>query len=357
MRTISQYLLLLLFLWYPKFVFPGFFNDSCKDSVTINIVGVGDIMPGTNFPSAQYLPPGDNPNILIKKVKDYVAGADLSFGNLEGAFLNSGKVEKKCRDTTKCYAFRIPEKYVSILEDLGIDLVSLANNHIGDFGLPAKEKTMYLLDSLGIGYAGLEGFTYDIIKKDSITYGFCAFAPNKGTISIHDTNGAKAIVGMLEDSCDIVIVSFHGGAEGAKYEHVLRKEEMFYGENRGNVYEFAHAVVDAGADIVFGHGPHVTRSIDVYKNRMICYSLGNFFTYGRFNLNGPNGIAPVLSVHVNRKGEFLKGQIYPVYQTYRGDVLPDPQKRVIKRLQELLIADFPEVKITIDDNGNILYLH
>ena len=59
-----------------------------------------------------------------------------------------------------------------------------------------------------------------------------------------------------------------------KYQHVTREREYFYGENRGNVYEFSHAMIDAGADMIFGHGPHVARAIEVYKNRFYCLQLG-----------------------------------------------------------------------------------
>ena len=123
---------------------------------------------------------------------------------------------------------------------------------------------------------------------------------------------------MLADTCDIVIVSFHGGAEGADFQHVPKTNEMFHGENRGDVYNFAHTMIDNGADVVFGHGPHVTRAIEVYKDRFISYSLGNFCTYGRFNLAGPNGLAPIVKINVDTSGRFLSGRIIPVYQTMAG---------------------------------------
>ncbi|KKK93514.1 hypothetical protein LCGC14_2692140, partial [marine sediment metagenome] len=65
---------------------------------------------------------------------------------------------------------------------------------------------------------------------------------------------------------------------------MTRESEIYLGYDRGNIYEFAHMVVDAGADVVFGHGPHVTRAAEIYKDRFIIYSLGNFCTYRRFNL-------------------------------------------------------------------------
>ncbi|NLN30588.1 MAG: CapA family protein [Bacteroidales bacterium] len=249
----------------------------------------------------------------------------------------------------------MPERYAGALRVAGFDILSLANNHFGDFGPPSRRRTMELLDSLEIEYAGLIEKPWAIFTKDSVVYGFCAFAPNAGTVSIIDIPGAEALVRFLKDSCDIVIASFHGGAEGAEHQHVTRKEEMSYGESRGNVYEFSHRLVDAGADIVFGHGPHVTRAVEVYRERFIGYSLGNFCTYGRFNLSGPNGIAPVIKVNVDMTGRFLSARIIPVFQIYHGGVRVDPDKRVIRKIRDLTAMDFPESVIDISDDGEINY--
>ena len=140
------------------------------------------------------------------------------------------------------------------------------------------------------------------------------FSPHPGTMNIKNLDQVEEIVGKLDSICDIVIVSFHGGAEGAEHQHVTREDELYLGYNRGNIYEFAMRAVEAGADIVFGHGPHVTRAVQVYQNRLIMYSLGNFCTYARFNLRGPNGIAPMMNVSVDRDGNFLEAKIYPIRQ-------------------------------------------
>lgn len=312
-------------------------------------------MFGTTFPSARFLPAHDNPLVLLGDLADTLAKSDITFGNLEGSFLDEGEPAKKCRDTTICYLFRMPERYAGALAVAGFDILSLANNHFGDFGIPSRIRTMQLLDSLGIEYAGLIEKPYSIFSRGSLVYGFCAFAPNAGTVSIINIPEAEALVRKLKDTCDIVIVSFHGGAEGAEYQHVTRKEELFFGESRGNVYEFSHRMIDSGADVVFGHGPHVTRAIEVYRNRFIGYSLGNFCTYGRFNLSGPNGIAPVIILNINTSGKFLSGRIIPVFQVYNGGVRVDPEKRVIRKIKELTSADFPESVINISDNGEITY--
>jgi poly-gamma-glutamate capsule biosynthesis protein CapA/YwtB (metallophosphatase superfamily) len=234
--------------------------------------------------------------------------------------------------------------------------MSLANNHAGDFGEPGRKSSMKTLDVAGILHAGQMDHPVAIFKKDSITYGLAAFAPNSNCVSLNNLAGAKAIVAHLDSLVDIVIVSFHGGAEGAPYQNVPRTNELFHGENRGDVYKFSRALIDAGADIVFGHGPHVTRAVDVYKDRFISYSLGNFCTYRGISVSGVNGIAPIVKVFTDRQGKFYKAQITPTYQTYGTGVKVDPQKQVIRKIQELTKKDFPESSVHIDDNGLITYL-
>ena len=329
-------------------------GDSCMTAKRFVIAGVGDIMPGTSYPSPKYLPPDNNPYPLIENVADILREPDITFGNLEGSFLNEGEPLKKCRDTTNCYIFRIPEKYAGILSYAGFDLISIANNHFMDFGSQAAIRTMQLLDSLGIKYAGTEEVPYAIITRDSITVGFCAFSVNKGILNLNDYETAEKIVRKLDSECNIVIVSFHGGAEGAENQRVTRNREYFHGEDRGNVYEFAHKMINAGADVVFGHGPHVTRAIELYKDRLICYSLGNFCTYRRINVAGPNGIAPVVRVETDITGRFISGDIIPVYHDAERIVRYDPLKRAVFKIRELTLLDFPDTGIEITDDGKII---
>jgi len=330
-------------------------DSSFRLNRIVVVTGVGDIMFGTTFPSARFLPPHDNPLLLLGELADTLSFSDITFGNLEGSFLDNGAPAKKCRDTTICYLFRMPERYAGALAVSGFNILSLANNHFGDFGLPARTRTMQLLDSLEINYGGLIEKPYAIFSKDSLIYGFCAFAPNAGTLSINEIDEAVTIVSSLEDTCDIVIVSFHGGSEGSASQRVPKTMEMMFGESRGDVYNFAHRMIDAGADVVFGHGPHVTRAVEVYNERFISYSLGNFCTYGRFNLSGPNGIAPVVKLNVGTDGRFISGRIIPVFQTNGGGVRIDPEGRVIRKIKDLVELDFPESVITISDNGDISY--
>jgi len=317
---------------------------------TITVIGVGDIMMGSNYPKVDALPPNHGLD-LMKAVDSVLRSADITMGNLEGVLLNEGGAAKSCRDPKVCYVFRSPQHYVQNLVNAGFDIMSLANNHAGDFGEVGRKSSIKALEEAGLYHAGQTTNPYSIFEKEGVRYGFTAFAPNSGCMSLNDIDGARKIIALLDSLTDIVIVSFHGGAEGPQHQHVPRQNEIFYGENRGDVYAFAHAMIDEGADIIFGHGPHVTRAIEVYKDRFIAYSLGNFCTYGGINVSGINGWAPIIKVYTNSHGGFLQAHITSTIQSYRSPIKIDSQKQVLKRIQELSRQDFPDSPIQISENG------
>ncbi|NDV68901.1 CapA family protein [Dysgonomonas sp. 25] len=326
-------------------------------SDTIKVIAVGDIMMGTIVPDGKHLPPNNDCSPQLSEVKDILASGDITFGNLEGVLTDSKASAKRCNNPRLCYTFGMPTSFVNCLKDAGFNLLSVANNHVGDFGEQGRKSTVETLDKAGIHYAGLKDYQVSTtFAVDGVKYGFCAFAPNRGTVDVRDIPAAQELVRKLAAECDVVIVSFHAGAEGAKYQHVTRKLETFVGENRGNVYEFAHKMIDAGADILLGHGPHVTRAVEVYKDRFITYSMGNFCTYDRVNISGVNGLAPIFKIYTDKEGKFLKAEVVSTYQTKYEPVRIDEGKRVLKVIQDLTKQDFPEMKevISISDEGLIL---
>lgn len=320
---------------------------------TLTIIGTGDIMPGSNFPDDRYLPPGNDCGSLFAPVTSVLQSADVTFGNLEGVFNKEGGTAKNCKNPEVCYVFRMPDAYLDCILEAGYNLLSVANNHVNDFGVEGRISTAKLLDEAGVPFAGFLSRPSVTFEAAGRTIGFAAFAPNIGTVDLKDYARAARIVAGLDSICDVVIVSFHGGAEGRDYQHTPCTDETYLGYNRGNVCKLAHAVVDAGADVVFGHGPHVTRAMELYKDRLICYSLGNFCTYRRFNLSGPNGIAPIVKVLTDGEGKFLGGQVFPVYQPGAGGPHIDPHNRAVTKLQELSAADFPDNELVIDNDGKL----
>jgi len=324
---------------------------------TLSFVAVGDIMMGLNYPeSAPALPPQDG-KLTFTDVQDVLRNADITVGNLEGVLLDSGGSAKQCSNPSVCYVFRMPERYVNHLVEAGFDLMSVANNHSGDFGEAGRKGSIKALKGAGLGFAGFEGTaeTYSL-EKDSVRYGFAAFAPNTGTVRINDTEKAKRLISELRKTSDIVIVSMHIGAEGPGYAHITRKTENFVGENRGNPYEFARIAIDAGADMVFGHGPHVPRAMDIYKGKFIAYSLGNFATNANVNISGISGYAPIVKIKTDGKGNFIEGEIISAIQKgEKGERRPflDSTGACISKIKELTEADIPETGLSIDKSGKI----
>jgi len=316
---------------------------------TITIVG--DVMMGSTYPYP-VLPPNDG-EAIFEDVEEFLQESDVTIGNLEGTLLNSGGSPKVCADPEHCVAFRMPERYAGYLKNAGFDIMGTANNHSGDMGDEGRESTMNTLEKYGIKYAGYLTNPTTIFVKDGIKFGFTAFAPNTGTQDLNNLDKAVKTIKDLRKKCDVLIVSFHGGAEGSGQTRVTRRREFFLGEDRGDVYEFAHAMVDAGADFVFGQGPHVPRGMELYNDKIIAYSLGNFCTYGKFGLSGALGLAPILRIFIDKHGDFAHGRIIPAKQIKRGIPVYDEDGNVIKLIQQLSKKDFPESKLVIDDDGYI----
>ena len=322
---------------------------------TICIAAVGDIMLGTAYPDNKNLPTDSAKNSFNNALAD-LQNADVTFGNLEGTLADTGKPQNyKLHLKSKGYLFRMPAVYGGVLKNAGFKVLSLANNHIGDFGDSGRVSTMHVLDSLGINYGGLLAHPTSVFKVNDVTYGFCAFAPSGETLSLLNLKNAAHIIGNLKQRCDIVIVSFHGGSEGVASEHIINNEEMFnHAERRGNVYAFAHAAIDAGADVIFGNGPHVCRAMEVYKNRLIAYSLGNFCTYKCVSVAGLCGAAPLLKVYLNKKGEFLAGKIISYKQTHNKGLERDSLNSAVNRIKFLTATDLPNPGLTIGNDGSVL---
>lgn len=324
-----------------------------EEDTLITLVAVGDMMLGTNFPDSTMLPPKDVQ--LLQPLWGVLQRGDITFGNLEGTLLNKGGELKNCSDWTKCYAFRQPEYFADQLKDAGFDILSVANNHMGDFGVTGRRNTTKVLKEKEFKFAGQDYCPWDTMTVKGIKIGFTAFAPNTGCLKITAYDSARAIVEKLNTICDIVIVSFHGGAEGSSKTHVTRKTEIFYEENRGNVYEFARVVIDAGADVVLGHGPHVTRAIDMYKGRFITYSMGNFCTYRKFNLSGVNGVAPVFELKLTKKGVFVAGNVVSIKQPGEGGPIIDDSHGALEQIKLLTTQDIPELKVKFGPTGSFVF--
>ena len=317
--------------------------------VQLSFAAVGDIMLGTDYPTGR-LP--EDPGTLLAPVAELLSGADATFGNLEGVLMDGGEARKQCANPTRCYVFRSPSTYATTLANAGFDLLSLANNHARDFGEEGRDASMRALDAVGIRHSGRVG---DVARwqQSGLNLAMVAFAPFGGSHDMLDMVSGQSLIESMASQSDILVVSFHGGAEGADKTALPFASEEFHGENRGDVVAFAHMAVEAGADLVIGHGPHVPRALELYQGRLIAYSLGNFVTYQGINVSGVNGLAPILLATLDSDGRFVQGQIHSTQQQRPRGPIPDPEHQAARLMRALTLNDFPNGHLVINDEGYI----
>ena len=327
------------------------FSSSASAADTLTVAMTGDIMMGTTYPSVQ-LPAHDGAELFID-AKPILQRADLAVGNLEGAVCDGGTSTKGSGPNV--YAFRTPTSYAHWLKDAGYDFLSMANNHANDFGQTGIESTERCLKEIDIKFAGIEGRVETaIIERKGLKIGLCAFGHNSYTLKHTDLSTVERILNDLKLQSDLIIVSFHGGAEGRTKSHLPQGTETFLGEDRGSLRELAHFCIDHGADIVYGHGPHVVRAVEVYNGRFIAYSLGNFCTPYGMSLTDISSYSPIIEIKTSRDGRFLTGKIHSLRQTKGIGPRHDETNSVAQQIKQLSDEDVPTSEARIDGQGNIL---
>lgn len=328
-------------------------TDTIVKEVTVTFTG--DVMMGTNFPK-DYITP-DRGKSLFNDCKEIMRQADLTIVNLEGTCYDGtdGEIRKMTNPKTY-YIFRMPGDHAQHLADAGVDAVNMANNHSFDFGMTGRRNTLKTMESVGIKVVGLrEMAEYAVLERNGVKFVYLGFAAScTQVLDMLDQAEVDRMIDQCKGLGDVLIVSFHGGAEGTDHLHVPKKTETYVGENRGNVYEFAHHCIDKGADIVIGHGPHVPRALELYKGHLIAYSLGNFCAPYRMGTRGATGYAPLLQVTLNTAdGTFKGGQIHSYKQIQGVGPRTDSTHAAATLMRDLTLQDFPETQLSIDDNGQI----
>jgi poly-gamma-glutamate capsule biosynthesis protein CapA/YwtB (metallophosphatase superfamily) len=310
---------------------------------TVTIAAVGDIVMGSK-PS---LPP-DGGTSLFSDVASELA-ADVVFGNLEGT-LSVGSGSKCGEASPACYAFQTPPLYAGRLREAGFTVLNLANDHAYDFGRGGLEQTVTALDARGLLHTGRPR-EIALQRVGNVTVAILGFAPYEWAQSLTDLGAARELVRLADRNADLVIASIHAGAEGPTSSRVPRKSEYYLGENRGNARAFAHAVVDAGADLVVGHGPHVLRGMEWYRGRLIAYSLGTFARYKVKPVGGALSIGGVLRVTLLGGGKFETGVLVPTRLSDDGVPSLDVAGQAHGLVRSLSQADFGARAVRVSRSG------
>jgi poly-gamma-glutamate capsule biosynthesis protein CapA/YwtB (metallophosphatase superfamily) len=278
--------------------------------------------------------------------------ADVVFGNLEGTLTDVSESPKCGPGSHECFAFRAPPEYARYLHAAGFRTMSNANNHSFDFGEAGERQTIEALHDAGIAQTGLPG-QIKVLVVDGLKIAFLGFAPYSNTASLTDVEGARSLIARADRAADLVVVAIHAGAEGSDAQHVTGGEEIYLGEDRGNAEEFAHAAIDAGADLVLGSGPHVLRGMETYRGRLVAYSLGNFSGYHNFSLEGALGETVVLHATLAADGKFLNGRLDSVRMVEAGQPVPDPEGAGAALVAQLSKEDFGPHAVRVGPGGRL----
>ena len=312
---------------------------------SVTIAAVGDTMLGTT----PHLPP--DPGSYFEPVESVLdRGAQIVFGNLEGALTTAGA--SKCGPVPHpdCFAFRDPPGYARYFRQAGFTILNDANNHSFDFGAAGQAQTVRALHAAGLAQTGLPG-EITVVRARGIKVAFVAFAPYPYDAELLNLGAARALIKRARQEARVVVVYMHAGAEGAGADHVTGREEYYLGEDRGNPEAFAHMAIDAGASLVIASGPHVLRGMQFYRGHLIAYSLGNFAGYGNFATSGDLDVSVILHVTLSAAGRFEGARIYPIRFTVTGR--PGPGGGAIAFVARLSRQDFGSSAARILPSGMV----
>jgi hypothetical protein len=277
--------------------------------VPIVIRAVGDVVLGSNFPV--YRLPGDGDKKRIASLRNELRNADIVVGNLEGVLYDHGKSRK---DTSKAglFSFRMPESYAVTLREMGFDVMSLANNHSMDFGAAGLEATLRALKAEGIQPMGVPGAEMAVVRVRNTTVAFLNYSYLPAFARLDDVARISAEIRHARTQADMVVVTVHGGKEGVGAAGAPSGDEYFMNEYRGDILKFSHLAIDAGASAVFGHGPHVVRPYEIYKDKPIFFSLGNFVGYRSLSTRGKLANSIIAEVRFSPQGKLLGAGVIPL---------------------------------------------
>ena len=305
----------------------GPFVALAQEKAVLTVTAVGDVRITREF--------AKNRQNEIRRIK---LKGDLVFGNFEGVLAGS--------ESPDPWKFSVPVESVGLLKDMGFNILSLANNHSLDLGEQSYQKTFALLAQRGLWVAGREGHGV-VAEINSLHVRIIGFSFS----SENNVNNLDAIPAVIKKKHDeIVIVSAHMGGENRHGYWIPRAMEYFGEEKRGDVVEFSHRCIDAGADLVLGHSPHVPRGLELYKNKLIVYSLGNFL----FDYPGAerNAHAPgySISIDLDEKGDFRSARIAS-YDIQYGIPVLDSSGRTYKMIQNLTLQNLKQTSLVFPGSG------
>ena len=309
----------------------------------------GDTIPA----STRHGLPTD-PRTLLGPISEQLRSPDLMVVNLEGTLGSRGV--SKCRRwvVRDCHAFQAPPQYArTVIAAAGIDAVNTANNHSFDYGDVGQADTRKALAGAGVAATGgVDEVTFVDVRGTKVA--LVGFATYGWGADLRDAAQVRDLVRRARAGADVVVVMLHAGAEGTDAAHTPNRVEWHLGEDRGNSRAVAHLAVDEGADLVVGSGPHVLRGMEVYRGRLVAYSLGNLVGYGgAFQVSGDLALSGILRVRLRPDGTLESARLIPLRIGADGIPRPDGTSAALRRVRELSRADFGRNAVRVEADGTL----
>jgi poly-gamma-glutamate capsule biosynthesis protein CapA/YwtB (metallophosphatase superfamily) len=296
---------------------------------------------------------GEPQPALFASIRRYVRGADLAMANLEGTLATGGAARCVASAKAGCFVFRASPQWAPALRRAGFAAMSVANNHALDFGSSAQAETLAALRAARVAATGLPAqITY--VRAGRTRVALIGTAPYPWAQSLLDAAGTQALVREASRRAGLVVVYMHAGAEGADAIHVTGADEYYRGERRGDARAFAHAMIAAGADLVFASGPHVLRGMEWFHGRLIAYSLGNLATSHTLETTGPLGESALLRLTLDARGRFVGGSILPLRLDEWGTPSRDRSGASLRAIRRLSRSDFGAAAVDIGAGGALV---
>lgn len=313
----------------------------------VTIQWVGDTVLGSSYG----LPPNGGRDSL-RAVTPSLRKGDFTWGNLEETLSSDGVSKCAGSSSGTCFAFQAPPSYARLLKRAGFEIMNLANNHAADFGTSGERQTHAALSRVHVAWTGTPGRIV-VLRRQDVRVAFLGFAPYPWASRLENIAEARKLVKRAAKRADLVVAAIHAGAEGSDATHVPHGTEYYLGENRGNSRAFARSVIDAGADLVVGSGPHVVRGVQWHHGRLIAYSTGNFAGYHNFGLGGVLSLSAIFRVTLLPDGSFVKGRWISVLLTGPGLPELDGGKSSLHLVSQLSREDFGRAAARFASDGTI----
>lgn len=312
---------------------PGSLNALAERNVRLTVTAVGDVRITGRLARSQL--------DQIRKIK---LRGDVVVGNFEGALCEPTPADP--------WMFSMPLESIALFRHIGFNTLGLANNHSMDLGIECYQKTLSLLVQSGFWVAGGDGHGI-VAGIRNLKVRIVGFSFSGGN-NVNDLDAIPATIGKKEN--EMIIISAHMGGESPAAHWIPNAMEYFGDEKRGDVVQFSHRCVEAGADLVLGHGPHVPRGLELYHNKLIVYSLGNFV----FDYPGAerNAHAPgySISIYLDENGNFSSAVIRS-YDLQQGVPVLDGAGRAYRMIEDLTLRNLKQDSLVFPGRGVVQKRH